>query len=91
MNIGHFSYMLIPQKLDVNTFSGSIRLWRLLRDSAPMEILLWCRRRLQSERGVQKLVKFYFYYDFWAVFVHFLITKVGNDNIYWKYKFMEIL
>ena len=46
MNIGHFSYILIPQKLDVNTFSGSISLWRRLRDSGPIEILLWCRRGL---------------------------------------------
>ena len=45
MNVDHFSYILVTQKLDVNTFSGSISLWRLLRDSGPIEILLWCLRR----------------------------------------------
>ena len=44
---------------------------------------------LQGVGGVQKLVKIDRYYDSRALFVHFLIAKVGNDYIYWQYKFMD--
>ena len=35
----HFSYIFMPSNLDMNTFSGSISLWRLLVDSEPLHIL----------------------------------------------------
>ena len=40
MTFLHFSFIFIPPKLDMNTFSGSISLWRLLVDSEPLHVLL---------------------------------------------------
>ena len=40
MTFGHFSYISTPPNLDINTFSGSISLWRLLIDSVHLYVLL---------------------------------------------------
>ena len=39
MTFGHFSYIFISPKLDMNTFSGSVNLWRLLVESKPLYLL----------------------------------------------------
>ena len=44
MTFGHFSFIFLPLKLDMNTFSESISLWRLLVHSELLHVLLWCYR-----------------------------------------------
>ena len=88
---GHFKVISTSRKQEMTTFSGSISLWRVLGDSGLIQVLLWCYRGSWSVRGVRKLVEIDRYYDFWAVFVHFHISKVENDYIYWQYKFMETI
>ena len=80
MNFGHFSYFFIPPNLDMNAFSGSISVWRLLVHSEHLHI--WYHRGSQSAPGVGKLVKINQYYDFWALFVHFHTTKVRYEYIF---------
>ena len=75
----------------MTTFSGSVSLWSILGDSGPIEVLLWCYRGSYKAWEVRKLVKIDRNYDFCAVFVHFHIPKVGNDYIYWYYKFMKTI
>ena len=44
MNFLHFSYFFIPPNLDMNAFSGSISLWRLLVHSELLHVLIWYYR-----------------------------------------------
>jgi len=44
MTFGHFSFIFIPPKLDMNKLAESISLWRLLVHSELLHVLLWCYR-----------------------------------------------
>ena len=48
MTFGHFSFIFIPPKLDMNKLAESISLWRLLVHSELLHVLLWCYRGPQS-------------------------------------------
>ena len=44
MTFGHFSFIFIPPKLDMNAFSDSISLWKLFVHSELLHLLPWsCR------------------------------------------------
>ena len=71
MTFGHFSNISTSWKLEMNIFSGSTNLRRLLGEYEPFNALYcYCKGLLSLSYG-PKIGQNYMKYDFWALFKHF--------------------
>ena len=71
------------KKTELDTFSCSTNLWKLLTEYEPINLLLlWCKRPFYGLRCPKKGQNDQLY-DFWVHFVHFHATKERNEHIFW--------
>ena len=85
----NFSFYYFPalfehfhsKKLKMDRFSGSTNLWTLLWEYNPSHVLLSYYRGLRGCKGSENWSKSR-YTTFWSLFVHFHITKFGNEYIF---------